>query len=134
MKKYFFVILILMTVFTSYSQNLIGYDAKNIKKYMSTNNSDMILERVSNKSFSYLKYSDRYDTQTMLFFLSPDSVCTKIRIVCNNSVRNSKIKELDSVYKRNGENIWIDNHSGKSYLLKLVDDEWSFSIMIEAEK
>jgi len=123
-----------MTVFTTYSQNLIGYEAKDIKKYMSANNRDMNLERVSNKSFSYLKYSDRYDTQTMLFFLSPDSICTNIRIVCNNNVRSAKIRELDTAYQRKGENIWIDNHAGKNYLLKLVDDDWSFSIIIEDEK
>ncbi len=134
MKKCFFVSLFLMTVFTSYSQNLIGYDAKYIKKYMSANNREMNLERVSNKSFSYLKYSDRYDTQTMLFFLSPDSVCTNIKIVYNSSVRSSKIIELDSTYQRTSENMWIDKQSGKRYFLKLVDDEWSFSIIIEPEK
>ena len=123
-----------LAIFTSHSQNLIGYKAIDIKKYMSMNRSDMEYEKVNNDSFSYLKYSDKSDTQTILFFLSPDSVCKSIRSVCNKSIRSEKIKELDSLYSRSGENIWTDKKQGKSYRVKLIDDEWSFSVTIEPEK
>jgi len=104
-----------------------------IKKYMSNNRSDMNLDKVNNKSFSYFKYSDKYDTQTILFFLTPDSVCKNIRIVCNNSIRGAKIKELDSVYSKTGNNTWTDKNSGKNCRVELIDDDWSFSITIEPE-
>ena len=94
----------------------------------------MEYEKVNNNSFSYLKYSDKSDTQTILFFLSPDSVCKSIRSVCNKSIRSEKIKELDSLYSRSGENTWTDKKQGKSYRVKLIDDEWSFSVTIEPEK
>ena len=134
MKACFLVTLFLVIVFTTYSQNLIGYDAKDIRKYMSANNSDMNLEKVINKSFRYLKYSDNHDNQTMFFFLSPDSVCTNIRFVCNKSIKSKKIEELDAVCQRSGKNIWRDNSEGRSYLFKLIDEDWSFSIIIEPEK
>lgn len=123
-----------LAIFTSNSQNLIGYKAIDIKKYMSMNRSDMEYEKVNNDSFSYLKYSDKSDTQTILFFLTPDSVCKSIRSVCNKTIRSQKIKELDSVYSRSGENTWTDKKQGKSYRVKLIDDEWSFSVTIEPEK
>jgi hypothetical protein len=123
-----------LAIFTSNSQNLIGYKAIDIKKYMSMNRSDMEYEKVNNDSFSYLKYSDKSDTQTILFFLTPDSVCKSIRSVCNKTIRSQKIKELDSVYSRSGENTWTDKKPGKSYRVKLIDDEWSFSVTIEPEK
>jgi len=94
----------------------------------------MNLDKVNNKSFSYFKYSDKFDTQTILFFLTPDSVCKNIRIVCNNSIRSAKIKELDSVYTKTGDKTWTDKHSGKNCRVKLIDDDWSFSITIEPEK
>jgi hypothetical protein len=119
---------------TGNGQNLIGYDADGIRKYMTDNRSDMNMEKVINKSFRYLKYSDKYDTQTMLFFLNPDSVCQNIRIVCNSSIRDAKIKELDSSFSKSGKNRWIDSQSGKNYYIRLDDDEWSFSITIEPEK
>ena len=109
----------LLTIYTSHSQNLIGYKAADIKKYT---------------SFSYIKYSDKYDTQTILFFLSPDSVCKSIHTICNKNIRSEKIRELDSLYSRSGENIWTDKKPGKNHRVKLVDDEWSFSVTIEPEK
>ncbi len=134
MKICSFLAVFLLTIFTSHSQNLIGYKAVDIKKYMSLNRSDMENEKVNNTSFSYIKYSDKYDTQTILFFLSPDSVCKSIRNICNRSIRSKKIKELDSLYSRSGENIWTDKKPGKNYRVKLVDDDWSFSVTIEPEK
>ena len=125
---------LILTLFVSNGQNLIGYSADDINKYMSINRSEMSMENVINKSFRYLKYSDKYDTQTMLFFLNSDSVCTKIRMVCNNSIRNSKIKELDAAYSRIKENLWRDTRAGKNYLIKLNDEEWSFSITVEPDK
>jgi hypothetical protein len=95
---------------------------------------DMNPENVSNTSFRYLKYSDAYDTKTVLFFLNPDSVCRSVRIICNKSIKNSKIKELDSLYVQSGENTWRDKQMGKSYIVRLKDDDWSFSITIDPEK
>jgi hypothetical protein len=124
---------VLLTGLNLNSQNLIGYKAVDLKKYMSENRSDMNLDKVNNKSFSYFKYSDKYDAQTILFFLTPDSVCKNIRIVCNNSIMDAKIKELDSAYLKSDKNTWIDKREGKSYRVRLVDDDWSFSITIEPE-
>jgi hypothetical protein len=126
--------LIFSISFAGISQNLIGYRAEGIKKYMTANRSDMNIEKVNNKSFRYLKFSDKFDTQTMLFFLDPDSVCQNIRIICNYGIRDEKIKELDSSFSKSGKNRWIDSQSGKSYYIRLDDDEWSFSITIEPLK
>jgi hypothetical protein len=57
-----------------------------------------------------------------------------MRIVCNNSIKTSKIKELDSEFSRTGEKTWIDRRQGKSYSVVLADGDWSFSITIESEK
>jgi len=134
MKFISFLTILFMTGFSSNGQNLVGYSAKDIRKYMSKNRSEMNIENVTNKTFSYLRYSDRYDTETILFFLRDDSVCYNMRIVCSKNIRSSKIKELDSVYSRTGENIWADRRSGKNYNISLVDDDWSFSISIESEQ
>lgn len=125
---------LLLTSGTVSSQNLLGFRADEIRKYMTDNRSDMNIEKVNNKSFRYLKYSDKYDTQTMLFFLDTDSVCRNIRMVCNHSIRDAKIKELDSSFSRTAKNRWIDSRSGKNYYIRLDDDEWSFTVTIEPEK
>jgi hypothetical protein len=118
----------------SQSQNLIGSEGKDIIKYMKLNHSEMNYNNVVNNKFSYLKYSDDSETQTTLFFLNADSVCKSVKMICDKSIKPLKIKELNSQYQNNGENNWIDRRDGKTYLIKLTDEEWSFVISIVTEK
>lgn len=100
---------------------------------MKKNRKEMHFNNVKNSLFKYLKYSDNSDSQTILFFLTPDSVCKGVRVICENSMKPEKIKELDANYKRIGEHKWVDNHDGKSYLIRLEEEEWSCSITFEPE-
>jgi hypothetical protein len=115
-------------------QNLIGYNYMEIKMFMKENRRDMHFNNVKNSIFRYLKYSDNSDSQTILFFLTPDSVCNAVRVICENPMKPEKIQELDTSYKRIGNDKWIDNHDGKNYLIKLKEEKWSCSITIEPEK
>lgn len=118
----------------SYSQNLIGYNGKDIEKYMKTNHSDMINNDVINSKFSYLKYTDNLQNQTVLFFLDPDSVCSRVRIIYDLSLKQVKLKELNSQFVKNGANKWIDKHDGKTYNVSLTEGVYSCTISIESEK
>ena len=116
------------------SQNLIGYKGKDILKYMKMNRSEMNYNSVVNTKFRYLKYSDSSESQTILFFLSADSICKSIRIVCDKNMMSSKLKELNSQYVNKGEKKWIDKHGGKSYIIEMMEGKWSCVISIESEK
>ncbi len=116
------------------SQNLIGYNQKEIVKYMKENQRDMNYNNVINSKFRYLKYSDNSENQTILFFLTPDSICSSVRIICDISMKSQKVKELNSRFVRSGENHWIDKRDGKDYLLEMVQGNWSCVISIEPKK
>ena len=50
-------------------QNLIGYSEKDIRQYMAENKRSMIFQNfINNSTFKYLKYTDKNETQTLLFF------------------------------------------------------------------
>jgi hypothetical protein len=125
-------VLILASSLT-FGQNLIGYHDTEIRNFMTQNRKDMHFNKVRNSLFSYLKYSDNADNQTILFFLTPDSVCKGVRVICDNTLKPEKIKELNANYKKIGDGKWVDNHNGKSYLIKFKEEEWSCSITIEPE-
>jgi hypothetical protein len=125
---------LILTCICAQSQNLIGFNPKEIQKYMKENQREMNYNNVVNSKFSYLKYSDNSDNQTMLFFLSPDSVCRSVRIICDVSMKSQKIKELNSHYKKSGENQWIDRRNGKEYLIGIMEGKWSCVISIESKK
>lgn len=115
-------------------QNLIGYKNDEIRKFMKENNRNMNFVKVTNDKFLYLKYSDNSDSQTLLFFLSPDSVCKSIRIICDQGSKKDKVKQFNTLYKKSGENKWIDRRGGKDYLVEIKDEKWSSIITIEPFK
>jgi len=77
-----------------------------------------------------LKYADEEETQTMLFFLNEQLICKTERMVCDKSLKAEKIKELNSLCKKTGDNEWTETKNGKSYLIIIKDEEWSFNITI----
>jgi hypothetical protein len=133
MKTATLFILLMVSASCAFSQNLIGYNDTEIRKFMKQNCKNMHFNNVKNSLFNYLKYSDSSDSQTILFFLTADSVCSGVRVICENGMKPEKIKELDSNYKRIGDYKWLDNRNGKNYLIKLKEEEWSCSITIEPE-
>jgi hypothetical protein len=126
--------LLLSVCIYSHSQNLIGYTGKDIMKYMKTNHKEMNYNKVINNKFSYLKYSDNMDNQTILFFLNTDSVCRSVRVICDMSIKPLKIRELDKLYTKNDDNSWVDNRDGKTYYINITDSSWSCVISYESEK
>ena len=124
----------ILLCFIAQSQNLVGFKGKEIRKYMKENHSEMNYNKVVNNKFSYLKYSDNSENQTMLFFLNRDSVCNEVRITCDPGLKQQKIKEFDSRFKKDGEYGWIEKRDGRNYRILMEDGKWSFVISIEPEK
>jgi hypothetical protein len=127
------VILILICIYAQ-SQNLVGFAPKEIRQYMKENRKEMINNKVINSKFSYLKYSDTSESETLLFFLTRDSVCKNERIICDITLKPEKIKEFNSYYTRKGDNTWIDKRNGKEYNIEMEDGKWSCVISIETNK
>lgn len=112
-------------------QNLIGYNERDIRQYMKDKQKTMSFQNFTNNStFKYLKYTDNADTQTLLFFLTEDSICKSIRLVCDKSLKALKTKEYDALYKKSGDNVWTDTKNGEKYIIELKDEDWSISITI----
>ncbi len=133
--KYFSMLLVFLFLnLTISGQNLVGYSGKEIIKYMKENRKELHSDKVVNPSFTYLKYGDSSDSQTLLFFLDKDSVCSGIRMVYDVALKPEKVKELNTLYKKRSENVWTDKLNGKDYLIVLKDDSWSCTVTIQAEK
>ena len=116
------------------AQNLIGYKGAEIIKYMKANHREMNYNRVVNKQFNYLKYSDDSESQTILFFLNADSVCRNVKVIIDPEIKPGKVNELNALYTRSDNNRWIDRHGGKVYHIDLKDEKWSCVISYETEK
>ena len=126
------VIIGFLVSFNLNGQNLIGYSEKDVRQYMADNQKEMTFQNfINNSTFKYLKYSNKDETLTLLFFLNEQSVCKSVRRVCDKSLRAQEIKELNSKYKKKGNNLWAETKNGKNYLIELKEEEWSFNITIK---
>jgi hypothetical protein len=129
--KALIVLFLLSAGFSISAQNLIGYHEKEIRQYMKDKQKEMIFQNFTNNStFKYLKYADKDETRTLLFFLSADSVCKSERFVCDKSLETQMKKEFDSIYTKSGDNVWTETKNEKKYIIELKDEEWSFNITI----
>lgn len=91
----------------------------------------MIFQNFTNNStFKYLKYADKDESMTLLFFLNADSTCKSERFVCDKSLKTQMIKEYDSIYTRSGDDVWTETKKGKKYIIELKEEEWSFNVTI----
>lgn len=133
MKIILLFIMLTLSGFLS-GQNLVGYKDIEIRKYMKENKGNMSYNKVRNERYNYLKYTDNSDSQTLLFFLGSDSTCRSIRIICDTDVKAEKVKEFNTIYKKEGQNTWIDKRNGIDYLIELKDEEWSSTITIKPLK
>jgi len=113
------------------AQNLIGYHEKEIRQYLKDKRKEMIFQNFTNNStFKYLKYADKDESMTLLFFLNADSTCKSERFVCDKSLKTQMIKEYDSIYTRSGDDVWTETKKGKKYIIELKEEEWSFNVTI----
>jgi hypothetical protein len=124
------IVLFFLTLCINLSaQNLIGYNEKEIRQYMREKKKDFSFSNmVYNNTFKYLKYQDRNETQTLLFFLTADSVCKSVRLVCDKSLKTEKTDELNSTCTKTGNNLWSETRNGIKYLIELKEEEWSFNV------
>jgi len=133
MKFFILLIALMFPLKHNHAQNLIGYKSSDIQKYMTKNRKDMNSETVKNNMYKYLKYSDIFENETVLFFLNNDSVCKSIRLICSRELKTQKIKEFNSKLLKSGENKWIENRGGKDYLFEIKDELYSCIITIKPE-
>jgi len=115
-------------------QNLVGYSPKNIKNYMKENYPGHSLQTgVVNEAYKYLKYVDDEEVETLIFFLNERDICNAVKIICDNSLKSSKITDLDNRYTRTGISFWREERKGKKYVIELVNDQWFFTINIKED-
>jgi hypothetical protein len=125
------VILLFLVSLNLSAQNLIGYNEQEIRKYMTDNEKSLAYQSfINNSTFKYLKYADSEGTTTLLFFLNEQLVCKTIRMIYDKSLKAQKIKEYNSVYKKAGDNQWMETKDQKSYLIVLKEEEYSFNVTI----
>ncbi len=118
-----------------YSQEYIGYHKDVIKKRMKDENKLFKLNTTTvNKYYNYLKYEDKVNEVTILFFLSDTDYCTLIRYMSDYSNINETLGNLNNKYKKISKNHWQYKKRDKTYSVKLEEGDWFFTVTTQEVK
>ena len=111
------------------SQNYIGLHKDEIATLMKETQKEFKLNTgVVNKKYNYLKYEDKINEQTVLYFLDNNDYCTYVRLISDYANYISTIETLNTKYTRKNENTWVFMDKGKKYIVYLEKEEWFFTI------
>ena len=115
-----------------FSTNYIGKDKNAIIQYIKENHKTLKLNTTAvNNSYNYLKFEDRINEITVLFFLSSEDRCTLVRLMSDYSNINDMVAELNDLYASTAKNSWKFIEMGKEYLVNLEEGDWFFTITIK---
>jgi hypothetical protein len=129
MKHILISAMLFFTATTLFSQNLIGYTKSEIETHMKAEYKGFKLNTTSrNTAYKYLKYENGLKTETLLFFLSEDDVCTYCKYMGDYSVLNDKLREVNENWKKVDRTTWTQKKNGKNFRIVLEKGEWFFTL------
>ena len=135
MKRLSIILLSTLFCLTLMGQHYIGMSKTDIIKLMNKTNPGFDLdEGVVNKTYNYLKFVDKYNEETWLFFLSEDNICTHTKLMSDFSNLNLRTKYLNDNYKKSGASTWTYTVKGVTYNVELIKEEWYFTIVTKKKK
>ena len=115
--------------------NYIGMSKQDIIKFMGKTNPGFDLdEGAVNKTYKYLKFVDKYNEETWLFFINDEDKCSRTKLISDFSNQKIRTDELNNKYKKAGENRWEYNEKGIAYIVELNKEEWFFTIVTKEKK
>ena len=115
--------------------NYIGKTKSEIISLMQKNNPGFDLdEGAVNTTYKYIKFVDKYNEETYLFFLNEKDECTFTKLMSDYSNMKLRTAELDKMYKKAGDTKWIYVEKGTVYIIELIKEEWYFTILMKKKK
>jgi hypothetical protein len=135
MKLLLFITGIWLFAAQTQTPNYIGMSKQDIIKVMGKSNPGFDLdEGAVNKTYKYIKFVDKYNEETWLFFLTDDDKCSRTKLISDFSNQKIRTEELNKKYKKEGENKWEFTEKGISYIVELSKEEWFFTIVTKEKK
>jgi hypothetical protein len=138
--KVFIINIILAGVFLNgdvsfFSENYIGKETSYIEQYIKENHKTLKLNTSNiNNTYKYIKFEDKINEITVLFFLSDDDKCKLVRFMGDYSNINDVVSDLNSLYTKTDKNCWKYSAENKEYNVNLEEGDWFFTVTIKEKQ
>jgi len=88
---------------------------------------------VVNQRFNYLKYVNGMRTRTWILYFTDEDICRSTKLVCDYGEYDEVMDELNKSYEKVAESEWAYVLEHDTIQVKLVRQEWYFTVR-EARK
>lgn len=135
MKILLFIFGLLSNAAQAQPLNYIGMAKAEVIKTMQKANPGFDLDDgAKNSTYNYIKFVDKYNEETYLFFMDDNENCSFTKLMSDYSNLKIRTDELNKYYKNAGEGKWIYVENGVVYLIELKKEEWFFTIIMKKKK
>ncbi len=111
----------------SNAQHFIGEKKEEVRKLMKTQVKGLHEDKSArNLAVNMIKYTDRFQNQTMIFVFDDEDKCKFSKHMCDYSMETKMKGKLDLQYKKLDDDTWTYEHEGSTYKITLKKDEWYF--------
>ena len=116
-------------------QHFIGRHKLEVKELMSREMKQLFEDDHSvNTVYNTVKYVDRGGDQTLLFVFSEQDTCLYSKWMCDYSMLNTVLADLNSKYSQSAEDTWSYVYEKKPYIVTLTAGDWYFTITTRKEQ
>lgn len=110
-------------------QHFIGRHKTEVRELMESKMKQLYEDDHSvNTVFNTVKYIDRLGDQTLLFVFSEQDTCMYSKWMCDYSMLNSVMANLNGKYLQSAEDTWSYVRDQESYIITLTAGDWYFTI------
>ena len=116
-------------------QHFIGKHKVEVKELMGQHMKELYEDENSvNRVYNIVKYIDRLGNQTLLFVFSKQDSCMYSKWMCDYTMLNSVIAQLNGKYPQSAEDTWTYVQDEQSYVITLTAEDWYFTITTRKEQ
>ncbi len=136
MKRMVNIFIIVCLVFPAQvsGQHFIGRHKTEVKELMKREMKQLYEDDHSvNRVYNTLKYTDKLGDQTLLFVFSAQDTCLYTKWMCDYSMLNAVIADLNGKYTQSAEDTWSYVHDWEPYIITLTAGDWYFTITTKKE-
>ena len=118
-----------------WGQQYIGMHKDEVRDTMKQYKKDLFEDNTSrNTVYNMVKYIDNLGNQTLYYFFSEQDTCLYSKWVCDYSMLNKVVSDLNRDYTQSAEDSWYYTYEGKEYRITLATGDWFFTITTKARK
>ena len=129
MTRFLLAAILILSSLTSSAQDFIGMNEHKVRKAMAGMKTGFSHgDKTETEKYRFLRFVSNDERETWIIFFDEDGLCKGVRITCDNSMADTKRKELNDLYLADGVDKWVHYDEENTVKIDMRTDSWSVTI------